>query len=153
MTWPAARIVRGTAVHLDRWSQLRALLWSDGSEAEHRDDIAAMVAHGKGHVAFLALDVSGDAIGFVEAALRHDYVNGCDTSPVLFVEGLYVEPDARRSGAARALIDAVTAWGRAQGCSEMASDADITNLSSHDFHNALGFLETERVVYFRKVIA
>jgi aminoglycoside 6'-N-acetyltransferase I len=34
----------------------------------------------------------------------------------------------------------------------MASDADIANLSSHGFHHAAGFTETERVVYFRKLI-
>lgn len=111
-----------------------------------------MLSAKDGLIAFVALDERGDAVAFVEAALRHDYVNGCETSPVLFVEGLYVMPCARRAGVARALIDAVMAWGRGHGCTEMASDADIANLPSHAFHQAAGFTETERVVYFRKVI-
>ena len=35
-----------------------------------------------------------------------DYVNGCTTSPVGFLEGLYVAAAARRQGVARALCDA-----------------------------------------------
>lgn len=151
MSEAAERIVRAAAVHLESWAQIRAALWPDASVADHQDDITAMLAN-EGLIAFVALDGQGDAIAFVEAALRHDYVNGCDSSPVLFVEGLYVAADARRGGLARALIDAVAAWGQSQGCTEMASDADIDNLSSHRFHQAAGFTETERVVYFRKSI-
>ncbi len=89
-------------------------------------------------------------IGFAEAAIRQDYVNGCDSSPVLFLEGLFVDPGHRRRGVAGALVAAVADWGRAQGCSEFASDAEIDNLDSHAMHLALGFAETERVVYFRR---
>nr|WP_241823604.1 GNAT family N-acetyltransferase [Sphingomonas sp. Sph1(2015)] len=48
-----------------------------------------------------------------------------------------------------ALVAAVADWGRAQGCSEFASDAELENVDSHAMHRALGFVETERVVYFR----
>ncbi len=100
---------------------------------------------------FVAVAATG-LVGFAEVALRRDYVNGCDTSPVAFLEGIYVAPDHRRDGAARALITAVEAWGRAQGCSELASDADLANLDSQRMHAAVGFEETERVVYFRKAL-
>ncbi|NML11185.1 GNAT family N-acetyltransferase [Sphingobium sp. AR-3-1] len=131
---------------------MRAALWPYASLADHHADIADMLARDGELIAFIALDGAGDAIGFAEATLRRDYVNGCDTSPVVFVEGLYVTPAARHEGIARALIDTVSAWGRAIGCTEIASDADIANLASHDFHRAAGFVETERVVYFRKAI-
>jgi aminoglycoside 6'-N-acetyltransferase I len=44
-------------------------------------------------------------------------------------------------------------WGRTQGCSEFASDALLENSDSHSMHRALGFEETERVVYFRKSLS
>lgn len=152
MTGGAPRILLAGASHVERWAYMRAELWPDASLSDHRDDILAQLKSGGDEVTFLAFDESGEAIGFAEAALRHDYVNGCDTSPVVFLEGIFIEPDARRSGVARALTDAVRAWGREQGCTEMASDADIGNAASHAFHEALGFVETERVVYFRKAI-
>ncbi|MFN3774293.1 aminoglycoside 6'-N-acetyltransferase [Sphingomonas parapaucimobilis] len=124
--------------HRERWLALRAALW--GNEADE-------LPSGDGN--FVAL-VDDRVIGFAEAAVRHDYVNGCDTSPVLFLEGLFVDPDHRRRGVAGALVAAVADWGRAQGCLEFASDAEIDNLDSHAMHRALGFVETERVVYFRR---
>ncbi|RYM12282.1 aminoglycoside 6'-N-acetyltransferase [Sphingobium cupriresistens] len=152
MSGPAARIARVAAVHAPSWARMRAALWPDASVADHHDHIADMMANGGDLVAFVALDDRGDAIAFVEASLRRDYVNGCDTSPVVFVEGLYVTPAMRHEGIAKALIDAVEGWGLAMGCTEMASDSDIAHLASHAFHHAAGFIETERVVYFRKVI-
>jgi len=88
--------------------------------------------------------------GFAEASLRRDYVNGCETSPVAFLEGIYVAPQARCQGVGRALDRAVQDWAIQRGCQEYASDALIDNRDSHAFHAALGFEETERVVYFRR---
>jgi aminoglycoside 6'-N-acetyltransferase I len=82
--------------------------------------------------------------------LRRDYVNGCETSPVAFLEGIYVPPDRRRGGAGRALIARAEQWARDRGCQEFASDALLANEASHRFHSGAGFEETERVVYFRK---
>ena len=88
--------------------------------------------------------------GFAEVSLRSDYVNGCETSPVAFLEGIYVRPEHRRRGIGRALVAAVEQWGRERGCSELGSDALLDNHMSHRFHGGAGFEETERVVYFRK---
>ena len=79
-------------------------------------------------------------------------MNGCETSPVGFLEGIYVDPAQRRQGMARALNAAAEQWARACGCSEFASDALLDNIDSHRMHAALGFAETERVVMFRKVL-
>lgn len=103
-------------------------------------------------IAFLALDAMGMVMGLAEAAVRRDYVNGCDTSPVAFLEGIFVDSAVRRSGCAQALVNAVIQWGRERGCTELASDADIANQASHEFHQAVGFAETERVSYFRQPI-
>lgn len=139
--------------HVERWALMRAALWSEESITEHRDEIVDVLRQGDpNHVTLLALDASEDAVGFAEVAIRHDYVNGCDTSPVVFLEGVYVDPDARLGGVAAALVRAAAEWGRAKGCVEMASDADIANIDSHAFHAAIGFEETERVVYFRRLI-
>lgn len=142
-------VMSASGDHLDAWAELRADLWPDETVAEHRAEAAAMLESAER--AFVAVQ-DGRVVGFAEAALRHDYVNGCETSPVAFLEGIYVRPAARRSGVAKALTDAVAAWGRSEGCTEFASDAEIDNAESHAFHLGAGFEETERVVYFRKRI-
>ncbi|MDP9762202.1 aminoglycoside 6'-N-acetyltransferase I [Agrobacterium sp. SORGH_AS 745] len=137
------------AASLDDWSLLRHRLWPDASLAEHRAELQNLSDNDAG---FIAYDLVGMAIGFADVSLRRDYVNGCDTSPVAFLEGVYVEEKFRGQGVAAALIAEVTRWAISKGVSELASDADIANVDSHRMHAALGFEETERVVYFRKLL-
>ena len=56
---------------------------------------------------FIATAADGMPLGLAEVALRTDYVNGTDSSPVAFLEGLYVVPAVRRQGVARGLLQAV----------------------------------------------
>lgn len=133
------------------WLDLRHALWPHHDLAAHAADVAAQRGD-PGLVAFIARSAQGEAVGLAEAALRRDYVNGCKTSPVAFLEGIYVRPDWRGQGVARQLVAAVEAWGRAAGCSELASDALVDNTVSHAMHRALGFAETQRVVFFRKLL-
>lgn len=148
----AAMIMMARKPHVDGWCRLRAQLWPDGAEAEHRREIGDMLLSPDRLAGFVALAPDGAVVGFAEASLRHDYVNGCETSPVAFLEGVFVAPDYRRAGIARDLVHAVQDWARARGVTELASDADIDNSASITMHGALGFEETERVVYFRKPI-
>lgn len=109
-----------------------------------------MLSEPNRYAAFIAISQEGRTVGFAEASIRRDYVNGCDTSPVLFLEGVYVAPDARRRGIAKALFKRVEHWGTLRGCEEFASDTDVANTDVQALHRALGFEETERVVFFRK---
>lgn len=93
---------------------------------------------------------TGEAVGFVEASVRTDYVNGTSTTPVVFLEGVYVQPAHRGYGIATKLIQFVTDWALDNGYSEMASDVLLENTDSQKMHEALGFEETERVVYYCK---
>ncbi|MFC6839392.1 aminoglycoside 6'-N-acetyltransferase [Xanthomonas theicola] len=138
------------AADLRAWAALRVALWPDESdafggvvEALQREDGAN----------FLAFAGDGSAIGFADVTLRQDYVNGTDSSPVGFLEGWYVAPEWRGRGVGLALLRQVLEWTRAQGCSELASDARIDDAAAQAAHRACGFEETERVVYFRMPVA
>ena len=132
------------------WHALRIALWPAEEEAPTLSDIANVLADPARYANFLAFDDMENAIGFAEASLRRDYVNGCDTSPIGFLEGWYVAPEWRGRGVGRELMKAAEAWARTRGCREFASDALLDSVDSHRAHLACGFEETERVVYFRK---
>ena len=146
------KIARATAADADAWLEMRLALWPGDRREEFATEISRLLTDPGDTVTFIARDDAGGAVGFVEAALRHDYVNGCETSPVAFLEGIYTCPGHRRQGIARLMVDAVAEWGRQEGCTEFASDASIDNFASHQMHTRLGFAETQRVVYFRKVL-
>lgn len=82
--------------------------------------------------------------------MRQDYVNGCASSPVAFLEGIYVTPAERGHGVARGLVEQVALWARRYSSTELAPDAELANTDSYTMHRALGFYETERVVFFCK---
>ena len=144
-------ITECTPADLEEWIALRVALWPEYSADELREGAAAMLG-APNMLVLIARAETGEAVGFAEATIRRDYVNGCETSPVTFLEGLYISPTYRKLGIARRLGDAVADWGRALGCTEFASDALLDNQASHAFHAAIGFEETERVVYFRKLL-
>ena len=142
------RITNCTQDDEDAWAGLRHALWPDAAPGVLRKEVRGLRLRADA-VCLVACDGAA-IIGFAEAVIRHDYVNGCETSPVAFLEGLYVVEAWRRRGVARALVQRVADWARTQGLSELASDALLDNVRSHAMHRALGFAETERVVCFRR---
>ncbi len=130
--------------------RLRALLRPGIDPVENATEAAALLTDASW--AMIVAEEAGEVVGFVEARLR-EYAENCETSPVGFVEGWYVEAPYRRVGIGRRLVAAAEDWARAQGCSEMASDANIDNHLSHRAHQGLGYEEVERLVCFRKPLA
>ena len=136
-----------TATARDRQAlvRMRASLWPD-AEASEVDGL--LDASAGTTVLLVAADGDGGASAFAEVGLR-SYAEGCATSPVAYLEGIWVDPDARGAGLGRALVHLAARWARGIGCAELASDASPENGVSLAFHGALGFQETDRTVCFR----
>lgn len=100
---------------------------------------------------FVAEREGGAIAGFIEVGAR-PYADGCETTPVGYIEAWYVDPDVRRAGYGRALLGAAEDWARARGYREMASDAQLQNEISHAAHRHSGYEEVDRIVQFRKVL-
>jgi putative acetyltransferase len=139
------------------WLRMRSLLWPDGADGEHADEINSFIAAGAfrwsepflGLAVFVAVRPGGGLCGFVEASIR-PYAEGCATWPVGYVEGWFVDADVRRQGIGTRLVRAAEQWATGLECREMASDAHPENKVSLIAHKALGFVETERAVHLRK---
>jgi aminoglycoside 6'-N-acetyltransferase I len=143
-------IERCLTVEHDGWLSLRMELWPRCTPERHASEMSTFCANPDRFAQFVAFDSTRNAVGLVEVALRNDYVNGTTTSPVAFLEGIYVVPHARLKGIARALVARAEHWAVSVGCTEFASDARLENVASYAMHRCLGFSETDRVVYFHK---
>jgi len=139
-----------TSVDDADWLSLRLELWPDCPRQQHLAEMASFLREPERFVQFIVRDPSGGGIGFAEASIRTDYVNGTSSSPVAYLEGLFVAPEARGRGVARSLVLAVSEWALGAGCTELASDTQPGNLVSQAVHTQLGFVETERAVFFSK---
>ncbi|MCB1179681.1 MAG: GNAT family N-acetyltransferase, partial [Leptospiraceae bacterium] len=78
--------------------------------------------------------------------------NGCDSRPVVFLEGIWVGDQYRQKGVGRLLVTEISNWSRVNGFTEIGSDVEIDNTISNISHIKWGFEEMERVVYYRKKI-
>jgi aminoglycoside 6'-N-acetyltransferase I len=132
------------------WAAMRSALWPEADAADLQREAEAFVAGDAlptVTIAFIAVD--DRPIGFLDLSVRA-YANGCDSMPVPFIEGWYVDPSARGIGVGRSLIRAAEDWSRERGYVEIGSDTQIWNEDSLKAHRQCGFEETERVVYLRK---
>ena len=128
---------------------LAALLWKNSSADELSKEFYDILE--KGGVFFLKYE-GGVPIGFAQCSLRHDYVEGTETSPVGYLEGIFVCDGYRRRGYAKELLAACEAWAKKQGCTEFASDCEINNLPSISLHKKYGFNESAKLIHFIKNI-
>src|SRR5580704_14299136 len=131
------------------WARLRHALWPEENLAAHASAIDRVLAS-EDEWAFLAIGDNGKAVAFAEIAIRK-YANGCESQPVPFLEGIWVDARHRRGGIGSALVAHVERFVAARGFREIGSDALIENVVSHAAHAAWGFVETERVVCYRKM--
>jgi aminoglycoside 6'-N-acetyltransferase I len=92
----AALIERCTRCEQPGWLELRDALWPQERDVQLAEMAAIAAQPQQRFAAFVAYAKDGEVQGFAEAAIRTDYVNGVQSSPVGFLEGLYVVPHARR---------------------------------------------------------
>jgi aminoglycoside 6'-N-acetyltransferase I len=130
------------------WLRMRRALWDDCPNEQQVREMEEILASDTEEV-FFAERPGGGLCGFLEASLR-SRADGCDTTPVGYIEGWYVDDDVRRQGVGRQLVEAAESWARSRECRQMASDAELWNDVSHRAHGALGYEEAARLVLFKK---
>lgn len=135
---------------LPQITQLACRLWPEHAPSDLLEEMSVLFNQGK-VVFFLALE-EDTAVGFAQCQLRYDYVEGTDSSPVGYLEGIYVKEEHRAQGIAKALVAACEDWARNQGCREFASDCELDNEQSLRFHLKAGFREANRIICFTKAL-
>lgn len=129
---------------------LAAKMWTSAIEDVLTEEFEDLLLNEDAAI-FLYL-ADGTAIGFAQCQLRRDYVEGTETCPVGYLEGVFVESDYRRQGYGRKLVDACVDWAKSKGCTEFASDCELHNTESQAFHLHSGFCEANRIICFTKKI-
>lgn len=131
-------------------AELAIKMWPDntisGLQSEFLDIICSDNA-----VCFIQY-VDQKEVGFAQCQLRYDYVEGTDSSPVGYLEGIFVEEEYRHKGYAKELLTQCENWAKEKHCTEFASDCEIDNEISLKFHLSLGFEEANRIICFKKIL-
>lgn len=129
-------------------AELASRLWPEHTPEELSVEFARIVV--LPDAAFFLACEDGIAVGFAQCQLRYDYVEGTETSPVGYLEGIFVAEEFRKHGIAKGLLGACESWARDKGCTEFASDCELSNVQSLRFHLNVGFEEANRIICFTK---
>lgn len=120
------------------------IVWPDNTE-EKLAEIILKYMDQDGSAVF-AEKRDGCFIGAALCSLRCDYVEGCETSPVGYLEGVSVKEAFRHQGVAKRLVEECEQWAGEKNCSEFASDCELSNTDSLNFHLQIGFEEQNRII-------
>lgn len=131
-------------------AELAIKMWSDATLTELQEGFEELICSDKA-MCFIKY-VDGKAVGFAQCQLRTDYVEGTDSSPVGYLEGIFVEKGCRKLGYAKELLKECENWAKEKRCTEFASDCELVNEESLHFHMAMGFEEANRIICFKKDI-
>ncbi|WP_262122577.1 aminoglycoside 6'-N-acetyltransferase [Anaerococcus sp. Marseille-Q5996] len=131
-------------------AQMAIKIWDNDSVEELEQEFNEFAVNSD--MASFIKYVDKKPVGFSNVSIRYDYVEGCETSPVGYLEGIYVEDCYRNNNFARDLVEACEVWVKSKGIKEFASDCELTNLDSLAFHLAIGFSEANRIICFKKDI-
>ncbi|SOC42545.1 aminoglycoside 6'-N-acetyltransferase [Ureibacillus acetophenoni] len=129
-------------------AQMAILLWPNHTLEEFTLEMTNFITQPDA-IIFLAYH-DQKVVGFAQCQLRYDYVEGTSTSPVGYLEGLYVKEEFRKQGYAKQLVNACENWAKQKGCQEFASDCELDNETSLAVHLSLGFTEANRIICFKK---
>lgn len=143
-------IEKANKTNVDQVTNLAMKLWPDNVWSDLETEFEQLL-ESKKDIVYLAV-VEEAYIGFIHMSLRFDYVEGSNSSPVGYIEGIYVDENHRNKGISRKLVEAGEEWSKSFGCKEIASDTELHNYGSQTFHKRIGFKEAGRIVAFIKDI-
>lgn len=132
------------------WLALRQQLYHGLDERFHRQEMHWLLSSPEHYCLFLT-NSTKQPIGLLELSLRN-IVDGCIDGPVGYIEGLYLLPEYRGQGLGKNMLQRAAQWFSAQGCSEMATDAELDNRMAQEFYDNQGFTRLWEIVQFKKAL-
>lgn len=129
-------------------ASLASLMWNNHTVNELIEEFLKIMSSKKAQ--FFIKYENDIPVGFAQCQLRYDYVEGSETSPVGYLEGIFVKPEYRNKSYGRELLTECELWAKDNGCREFASDCEINNKNSFQFHKAMNFTEANRIICFIK---
>lgn len=145
-----SNVVEALSVHKEHYTEMALDLWPESTEKELHESFHEIMASDRDIILFYRLD--SEFVSFIHLSIRIDYVEGTESTPTGYIEGIYVKPQHRRKGYSAKLVEVGEQWLRKKGCKQIGSDIHLDNHVSYDFHIGMGFKEASRLIAFIKDI-
>lgn len=100
-------------------------------------------------IILLAIDAGGAAVGFTQL---YPVFSSVSCTRKYLLNDLFVVPAARRTGAGRRLIEAASAFARAQGAASLSLSTGVNNAAAQRLYEALGWTRDESFYEYNFVL-
>ena len=130
-----------------QWKAMREEIYSSLSAEFHEKEMKQIFDSSDWFCYFL-INEDKKILGLAELSSRN-IVDGCLSSPVAYLEGLYLKKECRGMGLGRKAIEIIKNWCKEKGFTELGMDTELTNLEAQKFFKTVGLQETYRIVQFR----
>ncbi|MBP7885394.1 GNAT family N-acetyltransferase [Patescibacteria group bacterium] len=144
------KVTKENKIDFENLVDMTHALWSDHTKEELSKEMDKILESNK-EDAFVVKE-NDKYMAFATFSIKHEYVQGADSYPVGYLEGIYVKPNFRKKGLAKKIVEFAEKWALEKGCKQIASDTWLCNEESQKFHKSIGFEEVERIVHFIKKI-
>jgi GNAT superfamily N-acetyltransferase len=143
-------VVEALTAHKEHYTEMALDLWPESAEDELHESFHEIMASNRDKILFYRS--GSEFVAFIHLSIRVDYVEGTESSPTGYIEGVYVKPQYRRQGYSAKLVEVGEQWLKKKGCKQIGSDIHLDNHVSYDFHIGMGFKESSRLIAFIKDI-
>lgn len=152
------RIIDKIGTEIKEYFRMRSALWPEYDEKELYNEMLLIL---KGETfyknelswtVFVAVRENGKLGGFIETAIYPE-LEHCDSKPIGFIEGWYVDEDLRKSGVGKKLVETAEKWALENNCTELASDVELDNIGSQRAHEAIGYTRyhiDDECIFYKK---
>lgn len=140
------QIIKASNENIDQLTEMGLALWPNNDYELMKNEFVYIIGHLNNRVYLAKSDE--DYIGFIHMSIRSGFVEGADTSPVGYVEGIYVREDFRKKGVAKELYDAGVQWAKSKKCTQIGADIGLDNDMCPDFYIKMGFNEVNRIICY-----
>ncbi|MGD6991361.1 aminoglycoside 6'-N-acetyltransferase [Sutcliffiella horikoshii] len=145
---PYENVVLASNSDLAHYTEMALDLWPENTEEELHESFHEIMASNRDKILFYRIGT--EFVSFIHLSIRVDYVEGTESSPTGYIEGVYVKPEHRRKGYSGKLLEVGEQWLKQNGCKQIGSDIHLDNHVSYDFHIGMGFKEASRLIAFIK---
>ena len=128
------------------WREMRECVYESLSNDFHDKEMSQIINREDWFCLFIK-DNENKILGFVELSSRN-VVDGCLSSPVAYIEGLFIKREFRGKGLGTKSIEVIKLWCKEHGFTELGADTELVNERAQNFFKSVGFHETFRIVEF-----
>ena len=128
-------------------AEMAVCMWDSHTAAELEMEFARTIEEGR-EVFFIQYQ-DQTPVGFAQCSMRSDYVEGTESSPVGYLEGIFVKEDHRGKGYAGECLDYARQIAEKENCYKMMLLTGSKDPETFHFYEKAGYNSSDKTAFIQ----